>query len=670
MSNIQNNANDSKRIGTQRDQTHNNLIASADGGNTPGPSVQAQPVQAPQTKADAVRSTAALKDTPPCYTCKVRVKIAIFFDGTGNNLDADVATSEHSNVARLYRSHPDNDSKAATYRIYVPGLGTYFKDIGDPGDEDGMAFGKRGEPRLQWAMQQIDQHLAAHPLANIVGLDIALFGFSRGAALARAFALRLQKRCKAKGEQWLWDQGGFAAELYFMGLFDTVASVGLPASSSVRSLRIAKKWVTLENGLRGRREDPGNGLEPLTREDTINMGIAFGNAAGADPTPGVIDGHMDWANDLRIAPMARKCIHYFSTHEQRNSFPLDSARDGSRQAATVEEYWSPGVHSNVGGGYRPGEGGKSLEKDQLLSLVPLIAMHDEALAAGVPLAVKSDPRSADDFAVSEKLLARYNEYIKVADQHCTQKNVEGRMLGNAKMLFAWRFKRIRERGLAARSDSETITTQEQRFTNDGAKLDKDIEAAKQEPSRLAAEQKMKAAATELSRARSNYYAQTRRDWGNEAQLSAALRRLNSAESAATKAQQEFAETDDAHMKLQARKATLPGTGLTTRLAVYDRNLVLDVEALLRMRKSYPRARIRPHYVNLLEAYEAEYKSNKGLLDAHPEVLAFFDNYVHDSLAGFALDQTLPSDPRVVYIGGDAEARYATNQKNGEAVHIA
>jgi hypothetical protein len=61
---------------------------------------------------------------------------------------------------------------------------------------------------------------------------------------------------------------------------------------------------------------------------------------------------------------------------------------------------------------------------------------------------------------------------------------------------------------------------------------------------------------------------------------------------------------------------------------------------------------------VLEAYEAEVKGN-GL--RNQELFAFFDTYVHDSLAGFAQDATLPSDPRVIYIGGDEKLRYAVNQ---------
>lgn len=44
-----------------------------------------------------------------------------------------------------------------------------------------------------------------------------------------------------------------------------------------------------------------------------------------------------------------------------------------------------------------------------------------------------------------------------------------------------------------------------------------------------------------------------------------------------------------------------------------------------------------------------------------KVIGFFDNYVHDSLAGFAKDATLPSDPRVVYLGDDEKYQYASSE---------
>ena len=59
---------------------------------------------------------------------------------------------------------------------------------------------------------------------------------------------------------------------------------------------------------------------------------------------------------------------------------------------------------------------------------------------------------------------------------------------------------------------------------------------------------------------------------------------------------------------------------------------------------------------LFRSYLDEFERNRGLRDA--KIIEFFDDYVHDSLAGFDTDETWPSDPRIVYVGGDNKLRYA------------
>ena len=65
--------------------------------------------------------------------------------------------------------------------------------------------------------------------------------------------------------------------------------------------------------------------------------------------------------------------------------------------------------------------------------------------------------------------------------------------------------------------------------------------------------------------------------------------------------------------------------------------------------------LRPHYKMVLEAFESE-RDGKGLTDA--AIIEFFENYVHNSLAAFAMDATLPSDPRIVYVGFSKRLDYA------------
>jgi hypothetical protein len=576
--------------------------------------------------------------------------MSFFFDGTGNNLDADAGTNEHSNVARLYRVHVPDSEGSATYRFYIPGLGTYFKEIGDPGDADirGAAFGRRGEERLAWAMQQLEQQIGKHPLSTVVGLDIALFGFSRGAALARAFALRLQQRVEQDGMGWRWRKGGFPTRIYFMGLFDTVASVGQPASASINAFFVAKQWMAVDTALRVRRDSASSGLEA----------IAFGQRDGADPTPGAIDGHMSWAKDLRLPPLVERCTHFVSAHEVRNSFPLDSVRLGDEYRGDVEEVVFPGAHSDVGGGYRPGEGGKSLGRDEALSLIPLRQMYERSRAAGVPLLSLTAPSIStdvmNDFRCSPELEKRWRHYMSTVQPSGSLGNV---IHAHMRMYYAWRFRSIRMRmaqraGAQVPQEDARIAELNQAFGKDREALQARAAELKNDPERLAAQARMRRAEQAYQQAR----IQAQRNGGTASDERAAWEQ----------ARKDFADADDAHQRELAKIATLPDMErLAANLEVYDRNLLLDVQRLREIRAASPELRLRTHYRGLLEAYENEFEKNAGLTD--PDVIAFFDSYVHDSLAAFAKDETLPSDPRCIYVGGDTEYRFALGTRPTQAV---
>lgn len=58
----------------------------------------------------------------------------------------------------------------------------------------------------------------------------------------------------------------------------------------------------------------------------------------------------------------------------------------------------------------------------------------------------------------------------------------------------------------------------------------------------------------------------------------------------------------------------------------------------------------------------------GLKDER--IFSFFEFYVHESLADFYKDSTLPSDPRVVYFGGDEKYKYAIHSPKNDSVEKA
>lgn len=328
--------------------------------------------------------------------------LSLFFDGTNNNdvednLWRDSKKNSHTNVARLFNSALHIPS-GGIHKSYIPGVGTPFPQIGEYlYTQKGKALGKGFNQRCIWAYTQVlnavyqsiasdkkrmliwsapdaknlcntcangnmtpfEPYLHRLGVAHKQAVDesawprtvkqiwINVIGFSRGAASARAFVHKLINEWAPDGK--LGSGVGKYALPYtvnFMGLFDTVASVGAP--DSARSV--------------------------------FNLGL--------------FDGHAGFASHgaLAIPKQVRYCVHAFSIHEQRMSFPLDSIRkDDSYPDECRYEIAYPGVHSDVGGGYAPGEQGKGCDRHgkaddaRKLSQIPLHDMYIAALSYGVPL---------------------------------------------------------------------------------------------------------------------------------------------------------------------------------------------------------------------------------------------------------------------------------------------
>jgi RHS repeat-associated protein len=212
-----------------------------------------------------------------------------FFDGTGNDRDRLGAQTNVSILESLYLGHT----------VYVRGVGTGgFLDRGPVG---GLA-GAGGQIRLD------DMYWALVDIYNSGDTTIDIFGFSRGAALARAFANMVATRgipIRGQYETWL-DRAGRAhrgtkvvyPRIRFLGIFDTVASFGLPGNS-------------------------------------INWGF---------PTP----------YDLRIPESVQLTAHATARDDMRGMFPLTSiyALDEAIDLSRKVERSFPGAHADVGGGLK------------------------------------------------------------------------------------------------------------------------------------------------------------------------------------------------------------------------------------------------------------------------------------------------------------------------------
>ncbi|KAF3995948.1 DUF2235 domain-containing protein, partial [Glaciimonas immobilis] len=311
------------------------------------------------------------------------------------------------------------------YRIYVPGLGTRFPENREWRETmEGKAFGKGGQARILFALLEVynsvynafnsdaplfnNKDIAAklqqytqdidtgdplrdahaprpdrrswfdplskkldtalreartkRPLPQIPLISLSVFGFSRGATLARAF-------CYWFNDLLVKDKtfAGMPTRIEFLGLFECVASVGMSQSA-------------------------------------------------AETTPAFwADGHWDWARET-LQPLpdcVRQTVHYVAAHEQRRNFPVTRVTGNN-----VTEVVYPGVHADLGGGYAPGDHGRGIEKDKglvsmLLSQVALAHMHRAATKAGVPLAayciMASDQK--EDHAIHSKLVYAWNDYM-------------------------------------------------------------------------------------------------------------------------------------------------------------------------------------------------------------------------------------------------------------------
>lgn len=302
----------------------------------------------------------------PCKTCRVPVWVSFFFDGTGNNKDADATTLNQSNVVALFEAHKQ-DAEKGIQKFYYEGLGTAFQfdkyseydsskvaaayrtkslkgpiDLTDPqwrkqgysetgtGKQGklGLGFALGIQQRLQKAIFELVAYLdRIYQQNGITEINVSAFGFSRGATEARIFMNWLQYAPNVTSQG-----AGNAKKLFyrgkplnakFLGIFDTVESIGNAAQ---------------------------NKNPQLYR--------------------------------TRIEDYIEHSMHLVASLEMRQSFPLTPT--GRPSANKVKELIHdqqvyPGAHSNVGGGYQPMEQGRNLG----LSRITLHNMFNRASAYGL-----------------------------------------------------------------------------------------------------------------------------------------------------------------------------------------------------------------------------------------------------------------------------------------------
>lgn len=362
-------------------------------------------------RAKALNPLLANESVP---SCNGNLHIGIYFDGTGNNIKLDYEGIEpsrrkHSNVVKLFNTYPDRRSEGY-FSYYIPGVGTPFREIGDAGKNMlGGACAWDGEKRIIWAFTRLlntpqlyvlksallDDALSARIAENMASItafgfmrqhdlkmwqrvlagnlkekkprvtliNLSVFGFSRGAAEARAFCNWLFEVCEPINGGW--EFAGIRIRVSFLGIFDTVASVGIPNS--------------------------------------------FSNT--------IVEGHQSWAdNNMQIHPAVEQCVHFVAGHEVRAAFPLDSVRIGGLYPGNAREVMYPGAHSDLGGGYPANAVGIAPEIVSEIARIPGAQMYKDARMAGVPLVDWNNLlKSAQaDLTATSKTITDFNAYLKAA----------------------------------------------------------------------------------------------------------------------------------------------------------------------------------------------------------------------------------------------------------------
>lgn len=301
---------------------------------------------------------------------KETLRLGIFFDGTGNDIsDEKLKENALSNVRKLfevypnplvetsekqkledeeykkkYKKYPDRPKVIITNKeIFPQTMCAYVRGVGSISstqDKDwfgGGAFGSGGEIRIKGMLYYINTAIEEYVKEyrkneNIdyypVNLEFDIFGFSRGAALARHFVNLLKQHGIRYDEKLLYHH--FKVKIRTLNVFDTVASFGKPGND----INIAYSFH----------------IEPSYIVDKLHHFLAD--------------------DEFRINFPA----HLISNNDKQ--YPIDLIKD------KFEEIVFLGAHSDIGGGY-PSKLEHNISNNEL-SKYYLNKMYDKCKEVGIP----------------------------------------------------------------------------------------------------------------------------------------------------------------------------------------------------------------------------------------------------------------------------------------------
>ena len=380
--------------------------------------------EARQCRANGTEAGNALR-------CEVPLNIGLFFDGTNNNADRDEPDRGHSNIVRLYNTHPSMDSTKAElrrpghYSIYVPGAGTPFEANNEIKESsEGKSTGKGGQARILFGVIEI-----FNAIYKAFQQGQPLYTKQQVAAKLKDFVNQVEQATSTDPERPRPTRNSWLKELNEeMGKKISAARENAPKPV------IPDVFISVFGFSRGAAQAAAfchwlNAALPGGKIAGMRVRIGFlglfdcvasiGLADSARRAVGIgfADGHFDWAGEIRktLPPLVQRVVHCIAAHEQRLNFPCTRIKANCDN----REYLYPGMHSDVGGGYGLLTQGRSENDGELLSQIPLMHMYKEARTAGVALLAPfyfADTQKKD-FDLGKTLPAAYNAYMEVAQEN-------------------------------------------------------------------------------------------------------------------------------------------------------------------------------------------------------------------------------------------------------------
>jgi hypothetical protein len=313
------------------------------------------------------------------HECEFTLNIGVFMDGTDNNKVTDPVPSANTNIVRLWQAYR-NAPLEGSFSYYASGVGTPFTEIDElKAPSGGGPAGEGGEARIIYALLQV-----INSVHRFIDKDEARFSQKQLAALCTDTRVPTGESNLTAPQKILKDLGlsrGLVGNATVRKSF--IRSEAMKLIQQVKASTTLPKVKSIYLDVFGfsRGAAQARVFTTWLHELMLSDGQLFGaksyvrmlglfdtvSSVGLTDAAGS-HGHNGWAQerDLRIHKDVKNCVHYVALHELRTNFPSDSVGGaGGVIPANCSEHFCPGVHSDVGGSYAAGEQGKGVREEPL-----------------------------------------------------------------------------------------------------------------------------------------------------------------------------------------------------------------------------------------------------------------------------------------------------------------